>query len=115
MEQNVDIPVPSPRPRRARRTLDQNVDLPVPRTRTHGGLQGFSPGQSSSQRIVAPNDDLPVPGPRPSRGFPPGQGSAQWSGSSIFPFLARVLVEVFLIFTFNRVPQPVVELRVPPG
>ena len=21
-----------------------------------------------------PNDDLPVPGPRPSRGFPPGQG-----------------------------------------
>ena len=38
------------------------------------GLQGFSPGQSSTQRTVAPNDVLPVPGPRPSRGFHPGQG-----------------------------------------
>ena len=24
---------------------------------------------------MTPNDDLPVPGPRPSRGFPPRQGS----------------------------------------
>ena len=75
MEQNVDIPVPSPRDRRARRTVDQNVDIPVDCKRTHGGLQGFSPGQSSTQRTVAPNDDLPVPGRRPSRGFPSGQGS----------------------------------------
>ena len=74
-EQNVDIPVPSFRSRRARRTGEQNVDIPVPRSRAHGGLQGFSPGQSSTQRIVAPNDDLPVPGSRRSRGFPPGQGS----------------------------------------
>ena len=39
--------------------------------------------------------------------------SAQWSRSSIFPFLARAMVEVFLVFTFNRVPQPVVELLFP--
>ena len=31
--------------------------------------------------------------------------SAQWSRSSIFPFLACVMVEVFLVFTLNRVPQ----------
>ena len=35
---------------------------------------------------------------------------AQWSRSSIFPFLARVMVEVFLVFTLNRVPQLAVEL-----
>ena len=64
-EQNVDIPVPSPRPRGvqipARRTVEQSVDIPVPRTGAVGGHQGFS-----------------------------GQGSA------------HVLVEVFTVFTRNR-------------
>ena len=39
-EQNVDIPAPSFRSRRARRTAEQNVDIPVRRSRAHGGLQG---------------------------------------------------------------------------
>ena len=58
-EQNVDIPAPSFRSRRARRTAEQNVDIPVRRSRAHGGLQGFSPGQSSSQRIVPGDEDDP--------------------------------------------------------
>ena len=86
--QNVDIPVPHGRGRVVGRSLqdlrpeesstavaEQNVDTSVPRRGgSRGGLQGFSPGQRSTQRTVTPNDDLPVPGPRPSRGFPPGQG-----------------------------------------
>ena len=61
---------------------------------------------------MTPNDDLPVPGPRPQSWFSPKTGFAAHSGAdhSIFPFLARVMVEVFLVFTFNRVPQLVVEL-----
>ena len=60
-EQNVDIPAPSFRSRRARRTAEQNVDIPVRRSRAHGGLQDFSPGQSSSQRTVpGVVDDLPA-------------------------------------------------------
>ena len=39
-EQNVDIPAPSFRSRRARRTAEQNVDIPVRCSRAHGGLQG---------------------------------------------------------------------------
>ena len=39
-EQNVDIPAPSFRSRRARRTAEQNVDIPVRRSRAHVGLQG---------------------------------------------------------------------------
>ena len=39
-EQNVDIPAPSFRSRRARRTAEQSVDIPVRRSRAHGGLQG---------------------------------------------------------------------------
>ena len=58
-EQNVDIPAPSFRSRRARRTAEQNVDIPVRRSRAHGGLQGFSPGQSSSQRTVPGDEDDP--------------------------------------------------------
>ena len=113
-EQNFDIPAPSFRSRHARRTGEQNVDILVPRSRARGGLQVFSPGQSSTQRAVTPNDDLPVPGPRPCRGFPQDRvRSAQWSRSSIIPFLARVMVEVFLVFTFNRVPHLVVELVMP--
>ena len=53
----------------------QNVDIPVPRKRSRDGFQGFSPGQSSTQRYVEQNVDLPVLGPRPSRGFRPRQGS----------------------------------------
>ena len=75
-EQNVDIPAPSFRSRGARRTAEQNVDIPVRRSRAHGGLQGFSPGQSSTQRTVTPNDDLPVPGPRPTKtGFAAHSGA----------------------------------------
>ena len=93
-ERNVDIPVPGFRSRHARRTGEQNVDIPVPRSRAHG-----------------PNDDLPVPGPRLSRGFPQDRVcSAQWSRSSIFPFLVGVMGEVFLVFTFNNVPRLVPEL-----
>ena len=58
-EQNVDIPAPSFRSRRARRTAEQNVDIPVRRSRAHGGLQGFSPEQSSSQRTVPGDEHLP--------------------------------------------------------
>ena len=39
--------------------------------------------------------------------------SAQWSRSWIFHCLVRVMVEVFLVFTFNRVPLLVVELVMP--
>ena len=87
-EQIIEIPVPHGRGRVVGRCLqdlrpeqsstavaEQNVDTSVPRRGgSRGGLQGFSPGQRSTQRTVTPNDDLPVPGPRPSRGFPPGQG-----------------------------------------
>ena len=58
-EQNVVIPAPSFRSRRARRTAEQNVDIPVRRSRAHGGLQDFSPGQSSSQRTVPGDEDDP--------------------------------------------------------
>ena len=55
-------------------SAEQTTDIPVP-GRLRGGLQGFSPGQSSTQRIVEQNVGLPVPCPRRSRGFPPRQGS----------------------------------------
>ena len=83
VEQIIDIPVPRhggsrslqgvhPGPGSLQRFVEQ---IPVPHGRgSRGGLQGFSPGQSSTQRIMEQNVDLPVPGPRPSRGFPPGQG-----------------------------------------
>ena len=62
--QNVDIPVPQGRGRVGGRSLqdfrpeqsftavtEQNVDTPVPRRGgSRGGLQGFSPGQRSTQR-----------------------------------------------------------------
>ena len=89
VEQNVGIPVPHGRGRVGGRGLqglrpeqsstavaEQNVSTPVPRRGgSRGGLQGFFPGQNSTQRIVEQNVDLPVPRPRPSRGFPPGLGS----------------------------------------
>ena len=47
-------------------SAEQTTDIPVP-GRLRGLLQGFSPGQSSTQRIVEQNVGLPVPRPRPSR------------------------------------------------
>ena len=80
--------------------MEQIFDTPVPRTLAGGGLHGFSPGQSSAQRIVGQNVGLPVPDPPPSRGFPPGQGS-QRRVQQITDIIARVLVEVFLVFTLT--------------
>ena len=71
----------------------------------------FLPHRVPHKRTVAPNDDLPVPGSRPSRGFPTRQGSQRTVEQIIvFQCLARVMVKVFLVFTLNRVPQLVVEL-----
>ena len=64
MEQNVDV-LGS---RRARHATEQNVDIPVPRTRSRDP-------DTAPQRFVGKNVDLPVHGPRPSRGFRPRQGS----------------------------------------
>ena len=79
-----------PGPGSLQRSVEQCVDIAIPRRGDREGLQCFSPGRGSGQRIVeqnadiphphraqrtvAPNIDFPVPGPRPSRGFPPRQG-----------------------------------------
>ena len=58
--------------------VEQSVDSPAPRRGgSRGGLQGFSPGQSSTQRMLEQNVDIPVPRTRARgglRGSPPGQG-----------------------------------------
>ena len=74
-EQNVDIPAPGFRSPRARRTGEQNVDIPVPRSRAHSGLQGFFSRTEFHTAYYDAERGLPVPSPRPSRGFHPIQGS----------------------------------------
>ena len=90
--------------------MEQIVDIPVPHRGGSQSLQGFSPGHGSGRRSMEQNVDVPVPGPRPSRGFPPRQGSQRTAEQIIDIPVSRTLVEVFLVFTFNRVPQLVVGL-----
>ena len=65
--------------------MEQSVDIPVPRTRAGGGLHGFHPGTSSSQRSEVQNADIRVPRARDNRGNPrsfhPDQSSSAFRGA----------------------------------
>ena len=90
VEQNVNTPVPHGRgrvggtgrqgfhPRQSSTAVSEQTVSPAPRREgTRGGLQGFSSGQSSTQRMVEQNVYIPVPRTRARgglRGSPPGQG-----------------------------------------
>ena len=88
--QNVDTPVlhgrgtvvgrslQDLRPEQSSTAVSEQTVSPAPRREgSRGGLQGFSPGQSSTQRMLEQNVGIPVPRTRARgglRGSPPGQG-----------------------------------------